>query len=312
MRARGACSAGLAVAALLGVDSLAAESTTPEPVSVRLEVVGWSAHLKQDLNIKLYFTNSTEPVVFIDPSAFSAESFSIRKPGGKAIRPAAPLGGAPAERIKLDGFGSFERVVNLSEAYPRLTSGKNTWDIGWSHGAWTADPIRVKVVRPFDPQKDRRVVVETDLGRMTWTLLPAHAPRRVERFVDLVREGYYDGLTFFRLIPGLQVEGGDAAGDGSGAWGRQMMGEFSNEVAVEIGLVAAARRESSMTSDSMFFITLGNLEFMRGKHTFYARITEGLDVLAKMSRLENRGDNGLKDAFMLVPPVKIHSMTVRK
>src|SRR5262245_55897568 len=183
---------------------------------------------------------------------------------------------------------------------------------GTSAGRTAANPIRVRVVQRYDPQKDLKVIVETDIGKMTWTLMPGMAPKHVERFVDLVREGYYDGLTFFRLIPGLQVEGGDPAGDGSGGWERQMMGEFSDEIPVLAGLVAAARRESSMTSDSMFFITLGNLEFMRGKHAFFARITEGLNLLSKMSRMENRGDNGLKDEFMLVPPVKIHRMTVIK
>lgn len=313
MRARIGLAAGLALAALPWTIPQAASSGSPAgPVSVRIEVEGWSANLKKDLKLKVQFTNRAEPVVMVDGMAFSAESFSIRKPGRKPIRPSGEIAGIPKEPVKLDGYGAIERVVNLSEAFPKLTSGETTWEIGWSHGDWTADSVTVKVVRPFDPKKDRKVIVETDLGKMTWTLMPESAPRHVERFVNLVREGYYDGLTFFRLIPGLHVEGGDPAGDGSGGWERQMMGEFSDSIQVVPGLVAGMRRESSMTSESMFFITLGNLDFMRGKHTFFARITEGFPVLSQMNGIENRGDSGLKDAFMLVPPVKIHRMTVRK
>ena len=173
-----------------------------------------------------------------------------------------------------------------------------------------AGPIKAFVVKAYRPGKDLVARVETDLGTMTWQLLPEEAPQHVKNFVDLARSGFYDGLTIFRVIPGVQADGGDPKGDGTGAWAHMMPSEMSQTLKMGAGMVGAARQDTSMTSDSMFFITLSPAEFMQGKHTFFGRLTEGWVVLAKLHPLPTRGETGFRDAWLLQNPVKIIRVSI--
>lgn len=266
------------------------------------------------LVVKLTFTGTGADEVVIDAAALGRDAFTIKdaqgNPPGK-LDSSAPAVQAGQAALSVRGFDSAERLVNLSVWYPKLTSKTGSWEISWAHGTMQARPVKAFVVKAYRPGKDLVARVETDLGTMTWEMLPAEAPQHVKNFVDLARSGFYDGLTIFRVIPGVEADGGDPKGDGTGAWTRMMPPEMSKSLKMSTGLVGAARQETSMTSDSMFFITLTPADFMQGKQTFFARLTEGWEVLAKLHPLPTRGETGFRDAWLLQQPVKIIRVSVK-
>lgn len=287
--------------------------TGPRDIALTLEIDGGAAYLKENLTLKFTFVNSAEPSLTLDPSAFGPGAFSLQDSKGKGPGPAsaAPAPGAP---LVVEGYGSTTHQVNLSAWYPKLTAKETTWDIVWSHPPFAETPIKVRIIRPHDPEKDRFAEVETDLGTMKWALLPNFAPNHVKRFVDLARQGHYDGLTFFRYVPGVQAEGGAPAGGESDQWVRLVPPELAPDLVPVQGLVGAARPQgstvTSMTSDSIFFVTLGEAGFMRGSQTFFGRIVEGFEVMARMNQIGNRGATGDASAFLLAKPVTIRRITI--
>jgi len=287
----------------------AAQST--DALQVSLEIADGSAYQKNDLRVRMIFKNTAEPVIRIPAAAFERGAFSIVDSEGRAPRRMSETGAAAGKDLVVDGYGTEERIVDLTAWYPKLTAKRQGWTLGWTHGDFNAGPFPIRVIRPHDPRKDRYAIVETSLGDMRWELLTDIAPDHVKRFVDLVREGFYDGLNIYKVLPGVEAEGGDPNRDGTGGWGRLMFPEIDPDLPMRPGLIGAVRRETSMTSDKLFFITLATSPHMAGKHTFYARVVDGLDVVGAINRAENYGNTGLKNMYMLVHPVEIHRIRIR-
>lgn len=320
MKAPGMRRAGPVLALLLvaagGVAWSSGQNAGNGAIDITMEVDGGGAYLKKNLSLKFTFVNRMEPPVTIEPAAFGPGSFVVTDSRGSAAVPAQSGSPAGATPVTIPGYSSTEHTVDLSAWYPRLTARETTWEIGWIHPGYDVAPMTVRIIPAHDPKKDRFVVVETDLGKMKWELLPDLAPRRVARFVDLVRQGHYDGLAFFRYIPGVQAEGGAPAEERPDLWARLSPPEIVKDILPGPGLVGALRPQgatmSSMTSDSMFFVTLGAVDFMRGSQTFFARIVDGYEVMAKMNQVGNRGATGDARAYRLIEPVMIQKMSVRR
>ena len=294
------------------VRSVAAPADDAGPLHVSIELADGSAYRKADLRLRFVFRNTAEPRLRIPAEAFSSAAFSLLNAKGQAV-PAGESAAAPGiEGFEIDGYGTEERVIDITPWYPKLTAKLRTWTLSWRFGDWAVAPLTIRVIRPHDPARDRYAILDTDLGRMKWELLTGDAPQHVKQFVDLAREGYYDGQSFYRVVPGIIAEAGDPKGDGTGGWDRLMRPEIVDDLEVPMGLVGAQRREgSSMTSDRVFFITLSGAPQMVGKHTFFARVVDGLDVVARLSVAENHGNTGLKNAFLLVHPVVIRRVRIK-
>jgi cyclophilin family peptidyl-prolyl cis-trans isomerase len=125
------------------------------------------------------------------------------------------------------------------------------------------------------------VIIETDRGKLTLELYPEVAPRTVARFAELVKRGFYNGLTFHRVVPKFLIQGGDPAGDGTGGSGLPIPAEFS-EKKHGTGTVGMARRRDPDSADSQFYICLEPQPFLDGKYTVFGQVVDGLDVLPKI------------------------------
>ncbi|MFQ5700346.1 MAG: peptidylprolyl isomerase [Acidobacteriota bacterium] len=303
------------VACLLLGSAVAGPVAAPPPRTGGLEielVQEEPVYLKQHFKFKVWFINHGQGTVTIEPDALAPERFTVIDDRGRTPRRLQDPPPVLTEAVSLKGRSRYEAVVDLTAWYPRITARRRSWKIRWTQARRTEGPLEVKVIRSYDPLRDRTAEVTTELGTMTWVLLREYAPNHVKHFVDLAREGFYDGLSFFRAIPGIQVEGGDPKEDGTGAWKRLMMGEIARDLEVTQGMVGASRKATSMTSDSMFFITLRPLSFMKGKHTFFARVSDGWDVLGKIARRESTGNTGLGEPYLLQPPVRIERIRIRR
>ena len=126
------------------------------------------------------------------------------------------------------------------------------------------------------------VVLETNRGEIELELMPDAAPKAVENFTGLVRQGYYDGVIFHRVIKDFMIQGGDPRGTGMGGdslWG----GPFEDEVASEItfdrpGLLAMANSGPN-TNRSQFFITTAETPWLNMRHTIFGEVISGMEVL---------------------------------
>ena len=129
----------------------------------------------------------------------------------------------------------------------------------------------------IDPEGRYTAVIKTDRGDMKVRLMPGVAPASVNNFVFLAREGFYDGCTFHRVIPGFVAQGGDPTGTGSGGPGYQFPDEL-NETPFEQGILGMANAGPN-TNGSQFYLMLDEASHLTGRYTAFGKIEEGLDIL---------------------------------
>ncbi len=120
-------------------------------------------------------------------------------------------------------------------------------------------------------------VISTDRGLIKYRFYPKHAPNTVARVIELISQGFYNGLTFHRVEPGFVIQGGDPKGTGTGGSGKKLKAEFNNRKHVA-GTLSMARTADPDSSDSQFFICLAPFPHLDGQYTTFGLVVEGLDV----------------------------------
>ncbi len=124
-----------------------------------------------------------------------------------------------------------------------------------------------------------RATITTARGDIVLDLFPDHAPKTVNNFVFLAREGFYDGVTFHRVIADFMIQGGDPTGTGSGGPGYQFADEFEgNPLHHETGVISMANAGPA-TNGSQFFITHSPQAHLDGRHTVFGKVVQGQDVV---------------------------------
>ena len=126
--------------------------------------------------------------------------------------------------------------------------------------------------------------LHTNHGEISIELYPDEAPKTVENFERLARDGFYDGLTFHRVIPDFMIQGGCPRGDGTGDPGYSFEDEI-NEHKVARGALAMANAGPNTNGSQFFIVTTEAAPWLDGKHTVFGRVTEGLDVADRISEL---------------------------
>jgi len=131
----------------------------------------------------------------------------------------------------------------------------------------------------IDAKRTYKVTLETIRGPIVLELYPEHAPKTVNNFVFLVKEGYYDGVTFHRVIADFMIQGGDPTGTGRGGPGYKFEDELKgNPLRHETGVISMANAGPN-TNGSQFFITHSPQPHLDGKHTVFGKVTSGMDVV---------------------------------
>jgi peptidyl-prolyl cis-trans isomerase B (cyclophilin B) len=126
--------------------------------------------------------------------------------------------------------------------------------------------------------------LHTNHGRITLELYPDDAPKTVENFERLARDGFYDGLTFHRVIPDFMIQGGCPRGDGTGGPGYTFEDEFNRHKIVR-GALAMANAGPSTNGSQFFIVTTKAASWLDGKHTVFGGVTEGMDVVDLIAEL---------------------------
>lgn len=131
----------------------------------------------------------------------------------------------------------------------------------------------------IDPSKVYRVSMKTTRGLIALDLYPKHAPKTVNNFVFLIREGFFDGVKFHRVINNFVIQGGDPTGTGMGGPGYRFEDEVKNNPLIhETGVISMANAGPN-TNGSQFFITHSPQPHLNGKHTVFGKVINGMDVV---------------------------------
>src|SRR3990170_1655894 len=120
-------------------------------------------------------------------------------------------------------------------------------------------------------------------GEIRMELYPDSAPKTVESFIALAKKGFYDGLTFHRVVPGFVAQGGDPKGDGTGGPGYTVKAEFNHRKHVRC-TVAMARSQDPDSAGSQFYICFKPAPFLDGNYTVFGIVTSGMELVDKIQR----------------------------
>jgi len=154
----------------------------------------------------------------------------------------------------------------------------------------------------LDPENT--LIMELPAGKVVIAMRPDLAPNHVARIKELVREGFYDGTPFHRVIPGFMAQGGDPTGTGMGGSGKHLKAEFSKAKHVR-GTVSMARAQDPNSADSQFFICFAPAPFLDGKYTIWGEVVEGMDVVDQIKKGTSSNNGEVRD------PTKIVSVKVK-
>jgi cyclophilin family peptidyl-prolyl cis-trans isomerase len=131
----------------------------------------------------------------------------------------------------------------------------------------------------IDPEKTYSAKMETEKGELTVELFADRAPKTVNNFVFLSRQGYYDGIIFHRVIADFMAQGGDPTGTGTGGPGYKFEDEFDPSLKHDKPGVLSMANAGPNTNGSQFFITHVPTPWLDGKHSVFGQVSEGMDVL---------------------------------
>ena len=146
--------------------------------------------------------------------------------------------------------------------------------------------------------------MQTNHGTIELELFDDDAPKTVENFTKLARDGFYDGVIFHRVIPDFMIQGGDPTGTGSGGPGYQFEDEFNDHKVVR-GALAMANAGPNTNGSQFFIVTADACPWLDGKHTVFGRVTSGMDVVDAIEQVDTGPGDRPRDE------VRIESIVAR-
>jgi cyclophilin family peptidyl-prolyl cis-trans isomerase len=156
----------------------------------------------------------------------------------------------------------------------------------------------------IDPSKAYKARIETEKGTILVALFPDKAPKTVNNFVFLAREGFYDGTVFHRVIQDFMAQGGDPTGTGTGGPGYRFNDEFHPTLKHnQAGMVSMANSGPN-TNGSQFFITHVATPWLDNKHAVFGRVIDGMDVLISIPSRDPARPHG--------DPIRIVSLSIEE
>jgi cyclophilin family peptidyl-prolyl cis-trans isomerase len=148
-----------------------------------------------------------------------------------------------------------------------------------------------------------KAVIQTNMGTIELQLFPDKAPQAVENFIGLARKGYYNGVTFHRVIDKFMIQGGDPTATGMGGqsiWGKSFNDEIVPDLKFDSAGILAMANAGPNTNGSQFFITVAATPWLNGHYTIFGKVINGMDVVYAISKVPTSkpGDKPLKDVVM--------------
>lgn len=196
--------------------------------------------------------------------------------------------GGAAKKESAQGKQDAETVEETQQE----TSGETQQE---TSGVYSADSIAPENLHHAE-------ITVRDYGKITVALDAGAAPLTVENFMKLAEDGFYDGLTFHRIMDGFMIQGGDPNGNGTGGSDENVVGEFAangheNPISHVKGVISMARAMDPDSGSSQFFITVADSTFLDGEYAAFGFVTDGMDVADRIA-----GDAEPVDGNGTIPP----------
>ena len=163
---------------------------------------------------------------------------------------------------------------------------------------------KMGLARKIETNMENTLYLDLKDGRVVIRMLPDVAPKHVARIKELVRSGFYDGLTFHRVISDFMAQGGDPLGNGTGGSGKKIPAEFTKKYSHKRGAVSMARAQDPNSADSQFFIVTADSTYLDGQYTIWGYVVSGMEFVDNIKK-GNPMQNG-----MVQDPDKIVKMTI--
>ncbi|NTU58643.1 MAG: peptidylprolyl isomerase [Chlorobiaceae bacterium] len=158
-------------------------------------------------------------------------------------------------------------------------------------------PRYVSAAPALDPENT--INLNLPSGQVVIQLRPDLAPRHVARIKELTRKGFYNGLSFHRVIPGFMAQTGDPLGNGTGGSGQSLKAEFSREHHVR-GTVSMARATDPDSADSQFFICFAPASFLDGQYTVWGQVVSGMEFVDRIKAGSQYNNGTVSDPTRIV------------
>lgn len=133
---------------------------------------------------------------------------------------------------------------------------------------------------------NRSAQFKTNMGDFTIELFEDKAPVTTKNFIDLIEKGFYDGLTFHRIIDGFMIQGGCPSGTGTGGPGYKIKDEFHKDLKHDSKGILSMANAGPNSGGSQFFITLAATPWLDNKHAVFGKVTQGMDVVDKIAKVK--------------------------
>ncbi len=209
--------------------------------------------------------------------------------GKKLDKSKIPPSPHDAQPKTLEPNAYFGKIVNLNTIFPKI-GATGSYRITWSATGVPEQTVITRIIRKYDPKLDYQAIIETEFGRIVLDFYKDLAPFHVKNFIDLVNQGFYDGLLFHRIVKGELIFGGSPTGDERGSPGYLIPPE-PNGLKVLPGSMAQVRNAQTGPdeSGSIFLIANTAQPDMDSRVTVYARVVEGLETVKAISNLPTVG-----------------------
>ena len=142
--------------------------------------------------------------------------------------------------------------------------------------------IMVKPTKKATASSSKFITIETSKGKVVVETLPKIAPNHVKRIKELVKQGFYDGIIFHRVIEGFMAQTGDPDGNGTGGSGKNLKAEFS-DYEYKYGTVGMARSMNPDSGDSQFFICFNGCGHLTGQYTVWGQVVSGMEAVERLA-----------------------------
>ncbi|HSQ89005.1 peptidylprolyl isomerase [Romboutsia sp.] len=181
--------------------------------------------------------------------------------------------------------------------------------VGCSSNKTVVDEVRT-------PPKELPIatIVFKDFGTVEAELYPHVAPNTVNNFISLANSGFYDGLTFHRIIKDFMIQGGDPDGTGTGGPGYSIKGEFTknkfkNDLSHTEGVLSMARSQQKNSAGSQFFIVTKDAPHLDGQYASFGKVINGMDIVHKIENIET-GKNDAPIEKVIIESIKVDTKGV--
>jgi len=311
----------LAAAPLSGVPALAQEAAPDAPEAapsepeaknprIVLEIRGLHYDAGDPVRVRVSAHNEGEEGVKNPLTDPIARGLSLQDSAGKTYSPEEPGKATPQEQPSRLGPSSyFGQVVDVARHFTVLSDpGKYT--LSYGEGEDRSNEVVLNIIPAFNNDSTYIAVIKTAMGEIILELYLKDAPRTVQNFVDLARQGFYDGLEFHYARPGDMIMGGDPTREGTGGSGFFVPAEFNDRKHLA-GTVGMVRGSDIDSASSQFYICLTPQPERDGLFTAFAQVVEGMDVLTRLGEVPTSGRNR-RPFFRPLEPLVIESITIQE